>query len=117
VTNPVTKYELQDFSLEFDIGKLMENFFNLRSLGGNTTEYGPFTFDDPFATGVVPVVQCTLGSLNASRPAAMAGGIITAFDIDETGCKVAVFNSTGTTFGSGIIGMVTAIDPTYDTSV
>ena len=138
MANPVTSHEIQQFSLDEDVGKLMTNFFDLVQHGtygvvhthhiqsqtidigtvtaGTTKGLGTITWVEPFPPGVVPIVQCTLND-NDDPPAAQSVRLtIIAYAINNTGCKINVFLPAGTDVSAGAYVAVTAIDPTYDVS-
>jgi hypothetical protein len=135
MTNPVTKWELQEFSLEFDIGKLMENFFNLRSFSTfgvihthhiqafsfqtdainalTGANHGPFNWPEGFPVGVTPLVFITTNS-----GAGVSGWLThTAFNISNTQVSVQTNNLHHTTnLAAGQKVAVMGIDTTYNTA-
>jgi hypothetical protein len=135
MTNPVTKWELQEFSLELDIGKLMENFFNLRSFGTNgvvhthhiqfvtcetpavnantTGAVTGLTYDEAFPSSVSPVV---IGGI-AETGGGVTGGpalVVGARNITNTGFDATFFNAWSSTTTAGGIAWFVAFDPTYN---
>jgi len=138
MTNPVTKWEIQEFSLEFDTGKLMENFFNLRSfatfgvihthhiqtvitdapvvVAGSFTDTTGITWPEPFAPGVVPTVIAVTQNTGGAPTAAKL--LHSAFNVSNTGCDIRSWHHGTTNTVLLTDGLrITAIDYTYDTSL
>jgi len=133
----VTKWELQEFSVDFDIGKLMENFFNLRSfgtygvihthhvqhvtfdpglLGAGLTSDTAVTWPQAFPANTIPYVYISVNSTAASSPAGMSRCQFGAFNISNTGCTVQTRNEAPAALGAGLYVVVAAFDIDYNTS-
>jgi len=138
VTNPVTKYEIRNFTPD-DISQVMENFFDVVAWATSESvhvhhiqtvtvdvsgqaatsqvNYTGLTWPQAFPSGVTPLVLASANSTAAAMPANGEKLTFGVYNITNTGCSVRV-NNTGTgAVGSTVLVALVAIDPTFNTSL
>jgi hypothetical protein len=139
VVNPVTKYEIRDFTPN-DIAQVMENFFDLvswatseavhvhhiqtiitdlPSVGASTSlNVTGLTWPTPFPASITPVVFAQQNEVGAGPSAGVVALNAYPYNISNTGCSVRLFNTTASVTTAVTNGLVVmAYDPNFNTSL
>lgn len=138
MSNPVTKFELRDFTPDA-ISKIMENFFDVvawatnesihvhhiqsitQDVGlitaGSSSDFTGLTWPQAFPTGITPIIALGFSSTAATAPGGISKCSAGVWNVTNTGCSLRVTNNGAGTLGSGILCVVTAIDPTFNTAL